>query len=282
MYCQVSNQSSDTLESRTSDTSTAQLRSSFRPSSLLLWACITISISSSFTALSLLLYDQNSISTTATTEGYALGDLRRPNPYVNLQQVYRTGPLTSRPRIPAIYNFPHTLLQIDASDPKRAFLPEKHRSYSSTEGFIYPDDRSFEVSSKLSTVIQFKNQDFGMENCTLELTIPESSRTDFNPAVHIDHSSTIEVWMLDNSREISRYDLWDRAPQRQYLFDEISLDGKGTKESRLHYHCPSTTFSTFEFTCKVGNPHCLVKFWQRKSDTPNGIYIVQHDSLWSE
>ncbi|TFK96613.1 hypothetical protein BDV98DRAFT_555040 [Pterulicium gracile] len=190
---------------------------------------------------------------------------------MNLERVYQKGSSPAHPKFPSFYTFPHVVMQIDAADPKRAFLPEKHRSYSSEQGFIYSDDRFFEASAKRSTIVQFRNQDFGMENCTLQPTIPlDSSTTDFDPAAQFLLSSTIDIWMLDNSREISRHDLWDRAPPRKHLFTQITIDGKGCKECHLRYPCPSASFSTFEFACSSESVDCLVNFWQRKRTSPNG------------
>ncbi|KAJ8072804.1 hypothetical protein PM082_016363 [Marasmius tenuissimus] len=165
MYFQLSDRSSDTLNSRESDDSTAQ-QGAFKPStSLVLWACIGISISSSITALSLLFHQQSLSNPGTTTEGHVLENMRWPNPYINLERVYQAGSLASQPRIQSFHNFPHAVLQVDVADPKRAFLPEKHRSYFSTEGFIYPDDRFFEASSKACRQTHFQT------GCLLPTTI---------------------------------------------------------------------------------------------------------------
>lgn len=121
------------------------------PMSLVLWVCIGISLSSSITVLALLLHHptlNNSPPSSFFTTHVSPG-ARRPNPYMNLERVYQKGSSPAHPKFPSFYTFPHVVMQIDAADPKRAFLPEKHRSYSSEQGFIYSDDRFFEASAKV-------------------------------------------------------------------------------------------------------------------------------------
>lgn len=131
-----------------------------------------------------------------------------------------------------------------------------------------------------------------MERCHLNPTIPDVNSTSFDPAVNVDLTSEIDIWMLDNSQELSRHILWTRAPPRRSLFATIDLDGQGQKA--IEFHCPSTSFTTFEFTCSQRTPDCQVDFWQKKDDPPNGmcpsnlvtklyitssgVYMVQHDS----
>jgi len=140
---------------------------------------------------------------------------------------------------------------------------------------FYPDlQNSAAKILKISTVLQFRNQDYGMENCTLEPTIPDATNSpaDLDSSVHIDHASVVEVWMLDNTREISRYDpvSWTYAPQRISLLANVSLSEQDWPEKRFHFPCPTNSFSTFEFVCAKQSKNCHVEFWQRKSTPPNG------------
>ncbi|THU92334.1 hypothetical protein K435DRAFT_820512 [Dendrothele bispora CBS 962.96] len=248
---------------------------------LLLWACMTV------TAISLILstFVLSSNSTSSMRPFNKQDVIHRPNPYANLDRLYKANPslLLDRKPFPSIYSYAHVVLQIPSSDPRRVYLPEDERSYSSREGYIYTDDRHVLITPEISTIIQFRNQDYGMENCTLEPTIPSlgNSPVDLDSSVRIDHLSIVEIWMLDNTREISRYDpvSWKHAPLRKTLLASISVSGEVWNEQKFHFRCPSNGFSTFEFACSKLSPNCHIDFWQRKSTPPNGIYIVQHDSL---
>ncbi|KAF4573429.1 hypothetical protein EYR36_007944 [Pleurotus pulmonarius] len=201
---------------------------------------------------------------------------RRPSTYMNLDKLPTND---SQPFFHPIHSFAHVLLQIDTSDPQRK-LHENFRKYNSPQGEIYPDDRYFLVSSSTSTIIQLRNLDFRMEKCVLDPTIPSHDDTSpdsgFDPSVRVDASSSVDVWMLDNTQELSRDTQWTHAPPRKTFFGSISLHGEGSR--RIEFFCPSVSFSTFEFACSSSTPNCHVEFWQRKSDPPNGIYMVQYDS----
>ncbi|KAK7438886.1 hypothetical protein VKT23_017812 [Stygiomarasmius scandens] len=201
MYSLLRRGSSSSLEDIPSAVHENSSRTSY--DRLLLWTCIVVATSSILS--SFLLLSNERTHTTSLTQG---GLLRRPNPYINLDRLYKVDPPAAREPFPSIYSFAHVVLQFSPSDPHRRFMPEDDRSYSSREGYIYTDDRHVLVTPKISTVIQFRNQDYGMENCTLEPTIPDATNSpaDLDSSVHIDHTSVVEIWMLDNTREISRYD----------------------------------------------------------------------------
>jgi len=196
--------------------------------------------------------------------------LRRPSTYMYLEKV------TTTPKVspPQIFSFAHILLQIDTKDPHRK-LKEDSRWYQSNFGEIHPDDRHFLVSSQVNTVVQFRNLDFGMENCHLNPTIP-TNITSFDTQLNVDPSSELDIWMLDNSWELSRHVEWNTAPARRSHFATISLSGGG--HTPVEFRCPSTSFSTFEFSCSKRTPDCHIEFWQMSGVPLNGVYLVQHAS----
>ncbi|KAF5367790.1 hypothetical protein D9615_010507 [Tricholomella constricta] len=196
--------------------------------------------------------------------------LKRPSTYMNLEKLPFNRTLGT---FPPIYNFAHILLQFEDADPSRS-LREASRRYQSPVGEIYPDDRYFLTS----TVVQFRNMDYGMERCVLDPTIPNPNITisGFDPAVNVQHGSEIDIWLLDGSQELSRHVLWTRAPPRQKHFGKIGFSGQGFRH--MEFICPSMSFTTFEFSCAPETPQCHVEFWQKKAEPPNGVYMVQHDS----
>ncbi|KAG5644542.1 hypothetical protein DXG03_008197 [Asterophora parasitica] len=127
-----------------------------------------------------------------------------------------------------------------------------------------------------STVVQFRNMDYGMERCVLDPTIPKPNATipGFDPAVNVHPGSEVDIWLLDGSQELSRHILWTRAPARQKHFARIGLSGKGFR--RIEFLCPSMSFTTFEFACVPEAPHCHIEFWQKKAEPPNGKHYSLH------
>ncbi|KIK54827.1 hypothetical protein GYMLUDRAFT_147472, partial [Collybiopsis luxurians FD-317 M1] len=128
---------------------------------------------------------------------------RRPSTYINLEKLYsqhRNVDQGAKAPLPPFENFAHVVLQVNTNDRQRT-LHEDYRHYYSPEGFVYPDDRHIVASPQKSTILQFMNQDFGMENCTLEVSIPPQNAS-WDAGVEIDSRSVLEIWMLDNSEEL--------------------------------------------------------------------------------
>ncbi|KAF5352124.1 hypothetical protein D9757_013279 [Collybiopsis confluens] len=167
-------------------------------------------------------------------------------------------------------------VRVNNDDPRRALL-EDHREYYSSEGFIYPDDRHVIISPQKSTIIQFINEDFGIKNCSLDISLPMHNSTDLN----IHSGTNIDIWMLDNSQELGRHFQWVQAPKRQYLFAALKLHLEDETFS-IPFRCSSQSFSTFELTCSEIEPEgkCYVEFWQRKdTGSPNGVYMTQREGI---
>lgn len=97
-----------------------------------------------------------------------------------------------------------------------------------------------------------------------------------DPAADIDYSGTMDVWLLDNSRELSRYVLWDRAPKRVKKSTTFQFL-QNSKQSTIveSFHCPSTQFSTFEFACSKETPDCKIDFWWVKKTPLNGEHATE-------
>ncbi|KAG6919946.1 hypothetical protein DXG01_013295 [Tephrocybe rancida] len=189
--------------------------------------------------------------------------LRRPNQYMNLDKVLKN---KTEP-FPPLIGYPPILLQIQTSDFRRT-MHEDERGHWSELGSIYPDDRHFVVTSQTATIAQFRHLDYGMEHCNLVVKVPMPS--DFlDPALQIVNPSTIDVWLLDYTDELTPYTIWKNAPRRKELFATLTLSVEGEATSS-EFRCPSGSFSTFEFACSGSyNKPCFVDFWQSK-EAPYG------------
>ncbi|KAF9038918.1 hypothetical protein BDZ89DRAFT_1061021 [Hymenopellis radicata] len=236
---------------------------------LVTWACIGTVISS---ILSIGVFYFDHLESPVSRAASSRAPLRRPSTYINLNSVAISG---DRPPLSPIYNSPDVILQFRTSDPSRSLF-EDPRWYPSDVGAIYPDDRHFLVSSETSTVVQFRNLDYEMERCHLNPTIPSPNITSFEAAVNVDFSSEIDIWMLDSSSELSRHISWSTAPPRRSHFATVDFSGKDHKP--IEFRCPSSSFTTFEFSCSDRTPNCYINFWQKKERVLNGVFMVQHDS----
>ena len=109
-----------------------------------------------------------------------------------------------------------------------------------------------------------------MERCEIQGLVPPSDMP-HDPATDIDYSGKMDVWLLDNSRELSRYVLWDRAPKRVRKLTTFQFRQNSERSTIVEsFHCPSPGFSTFEFTCSRETPNCNVDFWWVKKTPLNG------------
>ncbi|KAJ7587158.1 hypothetical protein C8J56DRAFT_786960 [Mycena floridula] len=245
--------------------------SSVLTSKVFICACIG-TITSSILSIIVFSYDYSASLRVPSSWGTESNNLplRRPSPYINLNRV----PINSSSApLPSIFSFAHVVLQFQNSDPLRA-LKEDSRWYPSDVGEIYPDDRHFLVSEQISTVMQFRNLDYGMEKCHLNPTVPDANSTSFQSSIDIDLLSEIDVWMLDSSQEISK--ATRSSPPRRSHFAKIDFSAAHNYKS-IEFRCPSNSFTTFEFTCSSTVSNCHVEFWQRESEHANGTHLY---SIW--
>ena len=123
--------------------------------------------------------------------------------------------------------------------------------------------------------------DHQMELCEIQGLIPPSDMP-HDPAVGIDYSGKMDVWLLNNSRELSRYVLWEHAPKRLKKLTTFQFHQNSEQSTIVDgFHCPSLGFSTFEFVCSEETPDCKVDFWWVKKTPLNGKHTsALHTNLW--
>ncbi|KJA22681.1 hypothetical protein HYPSUDRAFT_164321 [Hypholoma sublateritium FD-334 SS-4] len=194
---------------------------------------------------------------------------RRPSVYINLEKVLAKHNST----FPPLFNFPQMVYQISSRNRR---MTEDDRGLVTHIGVVYPDDRHIYISPKISTIVQFRHLDYGMENCSLIYTVPLLT-SKFNPNAIVLNSSIIDVWALDTVVEISRHigDTWKYAPKRTKKLATLSMSNNS-----YSFHCRSNEFSTFELSCSSSATSlCQVDFWQDQRATPiGGIHIVQRQN----
>jgi len=196
----------------------------------------------------------------------------RPNPYVNLDNVAGANAHDY------LDTFSQVVLQIHNSDPTRK-MTEDHRTHWTEEGTVYPEDRHIVVVSLTSSIVQFRVADSGMEKCVLNAVLPKPTKW-LDPAIHVQNSSVIDIWMVESSTEITPYvsTSWTYAPERRNRFSTWVVFDSDSEWSSHSFWCKSQTFVTFELACSEATPNCHVEFWQDR-EGPNGVYLQQSPSL---
>ncbi|CAL1697309.1 unnamed protein product [Somion occarium] len=243
---------------------------------LLVCACIAALLSS---VLSVLLFARDMsldllITPTRSPNGRSL---RRPSQYMNLDRVLEN----STYDFPPITNFPPVTFQVKVNDPLRTMW-EDERGWYSKHGTVYPDDRRIVVNAETSTVLQFRNMDYAMERCILNITIPQRTDT-FDPNVTVLERSSVDIWVLDAGTELLRYidGATEYAPKRRELLTTLSFSALSSSSSG-QFHCPSVHFTTLELSCSPSMPNCNVDFWQDQRARPiGGLHMIQYSSIRS-
>ncbi|KAI9066256.1 hypothetical protein FKP32DRAFT_1589764 [Trametes sanguinea] len=198
----------------------------------------------------------------------------RPNPYWYLDKILANSTRT----FPPVVNFPQVVLQLDAGDPSRR-VREDERQKSTHFGVVYPDDRHILMTESTSTLVQFRNLDYAMERCILNLSLPIKS-DQFDPALNVVDTSSIDIWMLEDSEELAfdLHGLVEKAPKRRELLATLQYSTTGSVQTQ-EFHCPSGAFTTLELACSSSDSTCHVDFWQdRRAKPTGGVYVVQYSS----
>ncbi|KAK0235553.1 hypothetical protein EDD85DRAFT_78212 [Armillaria nabsnona] len=198
---------------------------------------------------------------------------RHPNQYINFDSVFRDRPVKEISHERTIVNFPDVVALVYETDATRHVYEDTSRQWRATLGTVFPDDRHIIVSAAVSTVVQFFHLDYGMENCSLMLSVPPPSHG-FDPEVIIQEGSSIDVWLLEStwSERLVRVAAGEVAPQRKTLVATIQTEGNQTVATVENFLCPSGDLTLFEIACaKSSNGPCHLEFWQNGEISPPAV-----------
>ncbi|PPQ64164.1 hypothetical protein CVT24_008799 [Panaeolus cyanescens] len=190
--------------------------------------------------------------------------LKRPSPFIGLDKI-------ARPEVPTprtLINYPQQIMQIDAAQPDFVFDDDPRR-YMTRNGIVSPEDRLVKVSKYISTIVEFRAIDFGMENCELKLRIPANAtaREHGAPLEHF----FIGVYRLDTNKPLDTKALsYNTAPRRLTNVANIEVSPGKPIDYHANFHCPWDTILTFELSCfgeerkELSGGPCSIQWWQNK------------------
>lgn len=121
-------------------------------------------------------------------------------------------------------------------------------------------------SFQVSTIAQFRAGDFGMERCSLTISIPsllnlEEEMNITSPSFFSDPVVFVDVWKAD-VEEIDRRKLsWSTRPTKQSMFASLEL-GFGVSWESDEFFCRSGSYHTFTFNLGGGEVDSRVDFRQ--------------------
>ncbi|KJA17774.1 hypothetical protein HYPSUDRAFT_90447 [Hypholoma sublateritium FD-334 SS-4] len=238
---------------------------------LILWLSIFIGLCTMLDALSLA-YLGSQVTVTRPLGPIPLDNLPFLSSYSNLDDLYRAGKLKATPRGPTTQP-PYSLTQVDSSAPGETQQPYPDQLKLPAFGMIPYNERRTVITQEISTVAEFFATDYGMENCSVVLTIPPQARKLFTDV----KNAFFDVWALEWDQTIDTRRLtWNSKPPRAKRLGVFSALGPST-QSTEPYMCPSGTYQHIEVSCGQGpcNMHILASGQKEL----NGIYMRQYQTI---
>ncbi|KJA15119.1 hypothetical protein HYPSUDRAFT_92069 [Hypholoma sublateritium FD-334 SS-4] len=189
--------------------------------------------------------------------------------YSHLDDIYKEGKMKATPRGPTM-QLPYSLTQVDSSAPEHVQEPYPDQFKAPESGMIPYNERRTIVTREISTIAEFFATDYGMENCSITLTIPE--------APFERHEETIfDVWALKSDRTLDIRRLnWNSKPPRGKHLGTFSAIGPSTQQTPL-YTCPSGTYQHVEMSCRQGPCHMHILASGQKEFS--GLYMTQYQTM---
>ncbi|KAJ7510320.1 hypothetical protein B0H11DRAFT_2216129 [Mycena galericulata] len=201
-------------------------------------------------------------------------DLEIRSPYVNLAELYSQTPLQSSKHDP-IVNHARAFVQISSTEPNRIF-PPYGLMRPVADGMVPEYQRHLLVTPTISTIAQFRVADFGMENCSLSITVPSPHDTDDTIT---DEPATLDIWSLPVTKKLDMQTLsWATRPTGGTFFGSLPVSF-GETHRLPGFHCHSGTYHTFEFklsTCS--KPGCKIDV-MGNGDQASGLYMYQYQTV---
>ncbi|KAF8987612.1 hypothetical protein BDQ17DRAFT_1258389 [Cyathus striatus] len=187
--------------------------------------------------------------------------LRRPSQFIGLEDVYKKFNTTHTRNFT---NYPIVLAPIDSSKPFQTFGSDP-KSRRTSIGTISQEKRQLHISDTISTVVQFRALDFGMENCELAIRM-DLKNMNTSPAFH-----SLDLFTLEGKFPLRTHQLsYKNRPSRIQKIAEIS-ELKDGYNVLYKFHCNMDGLFTFELTCSqnmVEARSCDLEWWQDR-ENPN-------------
>ncbi|KAH9054102.1 hypothetical protein EDB87DRAFT_1689658 [Lactarius vividus] len=148
-------------------------------------------------------------------------------------------------------------------------------------GYVPLDARRLWVTDDVSTVVQFRAIDYGMENCSLALALTPAAA---EGAAGVDVE--LDVWALADAprrpgrRLNANLDVrtltWASRPERKEHIGTLSVVGGTSGETRM-FACPSGSYHTLEIACATTRG-CDIDILG-VGHGESGIYVKQYQTL---
>ncbi|KAF9002065.1 hypothetical protein BDQ17DRAFT_1186166, partial [Cyathus striatus] len=160
--------------------------------------------------------------------------------------------------------YPIVLAPIDSSKPFQIFGLDPKAQRTSI-GSISPEKRQLHISDTISTVVQFRALDFGMESCELAIRM-DLKKMDVGSTFH-----SLDLFTLEGKFPLRTDQLsYNNRPSRIQKVAEIS-ELKDGYNVLYNFDCKMDGLFTFELACHqitAEDRSCGLEWWQDR-ENPN-------------
>ncbi|KAG1836220.1 hypothetical protein DFJ58DRAFT_735145 [Suillus subalutaceus] len=179
------------------------------------------------------------------------------NPYLNLEILYKNPDFKSSTHEPIINNAP------------------RYKSVEQSRAPIY--ERRLIVTQEFESIAQFRVLDFGMENCSLSLTVPPRNSTEDLLYSDLGDSVILDVWSLPARHKLDLYNLsWSKLPRPRVHIGYMNAS-YGNTYRMPSFQCKSQSYQTFAVSCS--SPGCLVNVTGKDMGTFRAIHVSESNDL---
>ncbi|KAJ7585127.1 hypothetical protein C8J56DRAFT_829377 [Mycena floridula] len=207
-------------------------------------------------------------------EGIDVASLRRPSQFIGLAPYLNFSPTS-------FLSYPLVLSPVDETRPSVVLNNDPKRHLSSI-GTISPEDRQLRVSRTISTVMQFRAMDFGMEICELQMMMPNASTNSLQYLVL--PSVQLELFQLKSlPRRLQEHSLsYSTRPVREKSLGRIEF--QAGMSWKYQFPCAMDELFTFELACPSDRKAamedtCRLEWWQNQEHSSPAVSMVQHSSV---
>jgi len=184
---------------------------------------------------------------------------------------------------------PTFLTPIDRARPDFIYPMEGRMHFHANPyyGTLPQEDWQLFLNDSITSIVQFRVRDFGMERCRFQFGLPKNgvldplrnNRTSVQPHWEAGGSeAVISIWSLDTSRWLERTDLCYRSkPPRSERVATMLVKQNEVIRSTEQFLCPSDNILTYEIACESAN--CDISILQDRIETDIGFQLVQTTSL---
>ncbi|KJA25156.1 hypothetical protein HYPSUDRAFT_85634 [Hypholoma sublateritium FD-334 SS-4] len=209
----------------------------------------------------------------SVTHVQKLQTLRLQDTYISLDSIY-SDKSSTKISYGSIINHSRHFTKVSSSEPSRILSSDESLLLHDPGRLPYYGRRLF-VNSSVSTFVQFRVMDYGMENCRLVLSVPSRNNT---KAIigQGDLPQRISLWrypitsLLDH-RKLS----WATRPTQRRYFGSMEVAYSSLLETPS-FTCPSLSYQTFELTCAAED--CYVDI-EGVGIQSSGLFMRQYQSL---